>query len=260
MHTLLIADLHLDTTTPDITQGFLRYLEHTASGAEALLILGDLFDAWIGDDLLDLQDDPKAELARQVIEALEKLTHQDTKLYFMHGNRDFLLGERFIQACNGTLLAEPAELELEGTPLVVLHGDSLCTRDEAYMQFRQQARDPAWQAQILALPIEQRLELAKSLRLQSGEANANKADAIMDVTPAEVERCMSEHGVVTMIHGHTHRPYVHDLTMEGVPAKRYVLGDWDNEHGWDIVLDDAIAHPEPRLRQFPLHSPPDPAG
>ncbi|HBS18859.1 MAG TPA: UDP-2,3-diacylglucosamine diphosphatase, partial [Halomonas sp.] len=127
----------------------------------------------------------------------------------------------------------------------------------AYMAFRAQSRHPEWQAQILAMPLEQRLELAKSLRMQSGDANANKAEAIMDVTHAEVVTTMQRHGVNIMIHGHTHRPKVHDLTVEDVPAKRFVLGDWDSEHGWDIVVEHSSErHPEPVLRQFSLIQPP----
>ena len=125
------------------------------------------------------------------------------------------------------------------------------------MAFRQQARDTEWQAQILAMPLDQRLELASSLRLQSGDANAKKADAIMDVTHDEVVALMEKHGVTTMIHGHTHRPKVHDLTVEDVPAKRFVLGDWDASHGWDIVVE-KTDHTTPRLRQFPLNDPPPP--
>ncbi|WP_249976738.1 UDP-2,3-diacylglucosamine diphosphatase [Vreelandella olivaria] len=259
MRTLLIADLHLSSDTPDINQGFYRYLEQTAKGADALYILGDLFDAWIGDDLLDVPQHPLNLIAGEVIHRLRKLSGNGTAIYFIHGNRDFLLGERFIEACNGTLLPEIHQSELQGVPVVILHGDSLCTKDEAYMAFRQQSRNPEWQAQILALPLEQRVELAKSLRTQSGDANANKAEAIMDVTLSEVVALMEHCGVTTMIHGHTHRPKVHDLTVEDVPAKRFVLGDWDHQHGWDIVIEQSRdRHAIPILRQFPLNSPPQP--
>ena len=252
MRTLLIADLHLSEHSPDITQGFLDYLATTASGAQALYILGDLFDAWIGDDLLALPH-PMAEVANRVVHALAALAESGTAVYFMHGNRDFLIGERFINACQASLLPETELVELHNIPVVLMHGDSLCTRDEAFMAFRQQSRDPQWQAQMLALPLPQRLELAKSLRQQSDSANADKADDIMDVTPAEVVKVMTDYGVVTLIHGHTHRPRVHDLTVEEVPAKRYVLGDWDSQHGWDIVIDDeATSTTMPQLRQFSL--------
>ena len=257
MRTLLVADLHLSGDTPELNQGFYRYLEHTAPGADALYILGDLFDAWIGDDLLDATHHPLSSVAHQVIERLHKLSSDGTAVYLMHGNRDFLLGERFITACNALLLPDVEEVEIHGVPVVLLHGDSMCTQDEAYMAFRQQSRNPEWQAQMLALPLEQRVALAQNLRTQSGEANANKAEAIMDVTQQEVISLMEEHGVSIMIHGHTHRPHVHDLTVEDVPAKRYVLGDWDAQHGWDIVIErsDRTA---PQLRQFALSKPPSP--
>ncbi|MGP8291955.1 UDP-2,3-diacylglucosamine diphosphatase [Vreelandella zhanjiangensis] len=255
MRTLLVADMHLSSDTPEINQGFYRYLEHTAQGANALYILGDLFDAWIGDDLLDTQH-PLSAVAHEVIQRLRQLSDNGTAIYIMHGNRDFLLGDRFINACQASLLSDVQEVELEGLPVALLHGDSLCTKDEAYMAFRQQSRNPAWQAQILALPFEQRLELAKSLRLQSGDANANKAEAIMDVTQDEVVALMERFGLTTMIHGHTHRPKVHDLTVEDVPAKRFVLGDWNNQHGWDVIIERSDHNTMPHLRQFDLTTPP----
>lgn len=256
MRTLLVADLHLSSDTPEVNQGFYRYLEHTAPGADALYVLGDLFDAWIGDDLLDAITHPLTGIALEVIKRLHKLSSDGTAVYLVHGNRDFLLGKRFVNACQAMLLPDIEEVEIQGVPVLLLHGDSMCTQDDAYMAFRQQSRNPEWQAQMLALPLEQRLELAKSLRMQSGEANANKAEAIMDVTQQEVISLMEHYGVATMIHGHTHRPSVHDLTVEEVPAKRYVLGDWDAEYGWDIVIErsDQTA---PLLRQFPLSEPPD---
>lgn len=256
MRTLLVADLHLSSDTPEINQGFYRYLEHTAPGADALYILGDLFDAWIGDDLLDATHHPLSVVAHEVIRHLRMLSSNGTAVYLMHGNRDFLLGERFISACQAFLLPDIEEVEIQGVPVLLLHGDSLCTQDEAYMAFRKQSRNPDWQTQMLALPLEQRVALAQSLRTQSGEANANKAEAIMDVTPKEVIALMEQHGLTTMIHGHTHRPKVHDLTVEEVPAKRYVLGDWDAQHGWDIIIE-RTDHTAPRLRQFSLTELPD---
>lgn len=256
MRTLLVADLHLSSDTPEINQGFYRYLEHTASGADAVYILGDLFDAWIGDDLLDATQHPLSGIAQEVIQRLNTLSSEGTAVYLMHGNRDFLLGERFVNACQALLLSDIEQVEIQGLPVLLLHGDSLCTQDEAYMAFREQSRNPEWQAQMLALPLEQRLELAKSLRMQSGETNANKAEAIMDVTQQEVISLMERYGVATMIHGHTHRPKVHSLTVEEVPAARYVLGDWDAQHGWDIVIEHAD-HTAPELRQFSFKELPD---
>ncbi|QEA39858.1 UDP-2,3-diacylglucosamine diphosphatase [Pistricoccus aurantiacus] len=250
----LISDLHLHPGQPAIAAGFLNYLERQASQAEALYILGDFFEAWIGDDILDIDvDHPQAlalaALARQVAERLRKLTKNSTRLYLMHGNRDFLLGERFAEACGGTLLEDPSLIHCDGQPLLLMHGDSLCTRDEAYMQFRAQARNPAWQQQILAMPLEERLQLAQQLRNQSGESNSNKPEDIMDVTEDEVRRTMVEHGVDILIHGHTHRPAVHELQLDGKPAKRFVLGDWRPDQGWEILIADGKA---PRLQSFSL--------
>ncbi|HET8790798.1 MAG TPA: UDP-2,3-diacylglucosamine diphosphatase [Modicisalibacter sp.] len=246
MTTLLISDLHLHAGAPEIAEGFLGYLERQARHADALYILGDFFEAWIGDDY-------QSAFETRIIDALAQLTKGGTRLYFMHGNRDFLIGEGFAQATGATLLSDPSVIELdcvEGRKRVLLmHGDSLCTRDEAYMKFRAMARDPQWQAQILALPVEQRLELAKNLRSQSGEANSNKAEDIMDVTPDEVIAAMAKHGVRTLIHGHTHRPAVHELHVEGQPAKRMVLGDWQPDRGWEIRIEEDCS---PQLRHFSL--------
>jgi UDP-2,3-diacylglucosamine hydrolase len=252
MTTLLISDLHLHPGAPEITEGFLRWLEERACGSDALYILGDFFEAWIGDDLLDLSGhDPtgNADLAERIALALKRLADDGTALYLMHGNRDFLLGERFAEQAGATLLPDPSLVEIDGRPVLLMHGDSLCTRDEAYQAFRAQARHPLWQEQVLSMPIDQRIALARQLREQSGEANSNKAEDIMDVTPDEVVKVMAEHGVTTLIHGHTHRPAVHELTVGDVPARRYVLGDWQPGRGWEIVIDD---HGEPRLQDFTL--------
>ncbi|MCH4562755.1 UDP-2,3-diacylglucosamine diphosphatase [Halomonas sp. EGI 63088] len=252
MTTLLISDLHLHPGAPDVTEGFLRWLEARADGVDALYVLGDFFEAWIGDDLLDLGDaDPtgNAALAQRVAKALRRLADGGTEIRLMHGNRDFLLGERFARDAGASLLPDPAVVELGGQRVLLMHGDSLCTRDEAYMAFRAQARNPQWQQQILAMPLQDRLALAQSLRQQSGEATSNKADDIMDVTPEEVEKVMAEHGVTSLIHGHTHRPAVHRLEVDGQPARRYVLGDWQPGQGWEIVVED---DGEPELREFSL--------
>lgn len=242
MTTLLISDLHLHPGEPAIARGFLEYLEREARHADTLYILGDLFEAWIGDDY-------QGEFETGILAALKRLSDAGTRLYFMHGNRDFLIGDGFAAATGATLLPDPSIIELGGERVLLMHGDSLCTRDEAYMAFRGKARDPQWQAQILALPVEQRLELAKQIRQQSGEANSNKAEDIMDVTPAEVERAMAEHGLRTLIHGHTHRPDVHRLDVDGRPARRIVLGDWHSERGWQVRADDRTP---PLLESFPL--------
>lgn len=242
MTTLLISDLHLHAGAPEIAEGFLAYLEREARHAEALYILGDFFEAWIGDDY-------RGAFETRILEALAQLSAGGTRLYFMHGNRDFLVGDGFAQTTGATLLPDPSVIELNGKRVLLMHGDSLCTRDEAYMRFRAMARDPQWQAQILALPVEQRIELASNLRSQSGEANSNKAEDIMDVTYDEVTAVMAEYDVRTLIHGHTHRPAVHDLTVNGQAAKRMVLGDWQPDQGWEIRVEDGG---DPELRYFTL--------
>ncbi|MGM0926588.1 MAG: UDP-2,3-diacylglucosamine diphosphatase [Pseudomonadota bacterium] len=252
MATLLISDLHLHPGAPEITEGFLRWLEERTCGSDALYILGDFFEAWIGDDLLDLAGvDPSgnADLATRITKALRRLADDGTKIFLMHGNRDFLLGERFAREAGATLLDDPSVVELGGKPVLLMHGDSLCTRDEAYQAFRAQARHPLWQEQVLSMPIEQRVALASQLRAQSGEANSNKAEDIMDVTPEEVVKVMAKHGVTTLIHGHTHRPAVHELEVDDQPARRIVLGDWQPGKGWEIVVD---GDGEPELREIPL--------
>ena len=254
--TLMIADLHLDPAAPAMTDGFLDWLEHRARGADALYILGDLFEAWIGDDLLDhVDNDPggHAALAMRVAQALRRLADAGTAIYLMHGNRDFLLGHRFASAAGAKLLSDPALLRFADQPVLLMHGDSLCTRDEAYMRFREQARNPAWQEQVLAMPLADRLQLAASLRQQSGEATSNKAEEIMDVTQEEVVRTMREHGVATLIHGHTHRPATHDLEVDDTPARRIVLGDWQPDTGWEVEIG---PDGDPVLRHFPLKTNP----
>lgn len=220
MAIFFISDLHLSAERPAITQAFADFLQTTAKGADALYILGDFFDAWIGDD----EDAP---FAAQIKNLLSDYASTGTPVYFMHGNRDFLIGEQFAREAQIELLPDPSVIDLYGEPVLLMHGDSLCTRDQEYMQFRQQVRSPAWQAQILALPLAQRRQMAVGLRAQSKSMSSMKAEDIMDVTPEEVLKSLREHQVSTLIHGHTHRPNRHALA-EG---ERIVLGDWES-HGW----------------------------
>ena len=219
--TCFISDLHLDASRPEITAALAEFLSRHRD-CERLYILGDLFEAWIGDD-----DD--APIAREAAALLRDFTAAGPQLHILVGNRDFLLGERFCTSVGGTLLADPTVIDLQGTPTLLMHGDSLCTGDTEYQAFRRQARDPAWQADLLAKPLQERREMAARLRAMSREANSNKAEDIMDVTPSEVERVMGEHGVSQLIHGHTHRPKRHELPF----GTRWVLGDWDSM-GWMI--------------------------
>lgn len=225
--TLFISDLHLSPDLPRVTQGFLRYLEQ-ARGATALYVLGDLFEAWVGDDHRD-------DYNNTVINAFRALSDSGTRLFFVHGNRDFLLGEGFAEATGGTLLPDSQVIEAEGQRLLVMHGDQFCTRDEKYMAFRAQSRDPAWQQMMLEKPLDQRLMIASMWRMQSKTMNSNKPENIMDVTPEDVVRVMQEAGVATLLHGHTHRPGEHAVQVGGQPACRMVLGDWREDEGEAIT-------------------------
>ncbi len=219
MATLFISDLHLEPARPAITTLFLNFLERRARRAEALYILGDLFETWIGDD-----DD--AELGGTVATALRILVDQGVPTYFLHGNRDFLLGERFAAASGMQLLPESGVIELAGERVLLLHGDTLCTDDVEYQAFRAQVRDPAWRARTLALPLAQRRALAGQLRETSRRATRQKTVDITDVNPTAVDQILRAHNVRRLIHGHTHRPAVHHWGLDGQPARRAVLGDW----------------------------------
>ncbi|WNP33643.1 UDP-2,3-diacylglucosamine diphosphatase [Enterobacter kobei] len=233
MATLFIADLHLQTEEPAITAGFLRFLAGTAQEADALYILGDLFEAWIGDD------DPNP-LHRQIAAALKALADSGVPVYFLHGNRDFLLGQRFARESGMTLLPEEKVLELYGKQLLILHGDTLCTDDAGYQAFRAKVHQPWLQKLFLALPLFIRMRIAAKMRADSTSANRNKSQAIMDVNPQAVVNVMEKHQVQHLIHGHTHRPDIHTLTANGAPAYRYVLGAWHQEGSMVKVTADKI--------------------
>ncbi|SDK24871.1 UDP-2,3-diacylglucosamine diphosphatase [Microbulbifer yueqingensis] len=229
MPSYLISDLHLDESRPAITRAFFDFLRGRAAGAEALYILGDFFEVWVGDD-----DD--SSLAGEVATELSRYSGTGAELYLMHGNRDFLLGEEFAHRAGAILLPDPSLVTLAGQRVLLMHGDSLCTRDEEYMAFRRQARDPNWQEALLAKPLAERRQIADQIRAVSKSMNSRKAEDIMDVTPAEVEAVMRKHGVRTLIHGHTHRPATHTLDIDGDPARRIVLGDW-GEKAWCVRAD-----------------------
>ncbi|MGK8707164.1 UDP-2,3-diacylglucosamine diphosphatase [Metapseudomonas otitidis] len=226
---LLISDLHLEEERPDITRAFLRFLDTRARQAEALYILGDFFEAWIGDDAMTPYQHAIARALRQVADG-------GTRLFLMHGNRDFLVGERFCREAGCTLLGDPAQAELAGHPVLLMHGDSLCTRDEAYMRLRRILRHPLTLFILRHLPLRARHRLARKLRSESRAQTRQKAYDIVDVTPEEVTRVMIDAKVPTLIHGHTHRPAVHTLEIGGQPAQRIVLGDWDRQ-GWALEVD-----------------------
>ena len=224
MATLFISDLHLDPARPEITRLFGEFVDGEARAADALYILGDLFEAWVGDD------DP-SETGAFVAERLAVLAGSGVPVYFMHGNRDFLLGADYARRAGMTLLEDPTVIDLHGRPALLMHGDTLCTDDVAYQQFRAQTRDPAWQQHFLAQPLAARLAFAQQARAASqarqGELrDAGKMETITDVAPAAVDAAFLAHDVDLLIHGHTHRPAVHSLDVDGRARKRVVLGDW----------------------------------
>ncbi|CAD5377940.1 UDP-2,3-diacylglucosamine pyrophosphatase [Pseudomonas sp. OF001] len=240
MSVLFIADLHLEAQRPDIVRAFLHFLDTRAAGAEALYILGDFFEVWIGDDGMD-------EFQRSIASALRRLSDKGTRIYLMHGNRDFLLGKGFCREAGCTLLREGSVVELYGEPVLLLHGDSLCTRDESYQRLRKRLRNPLSLWLLRNLPLATRHKLARKLRDASRMRTREKAADIIDVTPEVVPQVMAERRVRTLIHGHTHRPAVHRLLVDGHNAQRIVLGDWDRQ-GWALEVD-AQGY---RLAPFPL--------
>ena len=235
MTTLFISDLHLQPSQPALLAACLRFLDEQARGCDALYILGDLFEAWIGDD-----DD--AAWIGDIAGALRRLHDSGTALYFMRGNRDFLVGRDFAERCgmelpggDGGQPADSTVIDLYGRPTLLMHGDTLCTADTEYLAFRAQVHNPQWQQMVLAMPLEQRRQLAAQLREQSKMAAGNKAEDIMDVTPAEVARVMAANGTDLLIHGHTHRPARHAVSVDAKPAERIVLGDWREADGMSYV-------------------------
>ncbi|QOV69903.1 UDP-2,3-diacylglucosamine diphosphatase [Citrobacter sp. BDA59-3] len=222
MATLFIADLHLQTEEPAITAGFLRFLTGSARQADALYILGDLFEAWIGDD------DP-TPLHRDIAAAIKALVDSGVPCYFIHGNRDFLLGKRFARESGMQLLPEEKVLDLYGRKVLIMHGDTLCTDDAGYQAFRAKVHKPWLQRLFLALPLFVRQRIAARMRAGSKAANSSKSLAIMDVNPQAVVAAMERHRVQCLIHGHTHRPDVHELIANGKPAMRVVLGAWHTQ-------------------------------
>lgn len=226
---LLISDLHLEEQRPDLTRAFVHFLEGRARAAEALYILGDFFEVWIGDDGM-------TPFQHEIARALRQLRDSGTPVFLMHGNRDFLIGKAFCREAGCTLLRDPSLVQFNGEPVLLMHGDSLCTRDAAYMKLRRWLRHPLTLFILRHLPLATRHKLARKLRSESRAQTSMKASEIVDVTADEVPRIMAEYGVRTLIHGHTHRPAVHELQVDGQAARRIVLGDWDKQ-GWALQVD-----------------------
>ncbi len=230
MKTWFISDLHLEAQQPSINRTLLAFFSTIAEQADALYILGDFFEYWVGDDQL--------ETVMPIIKALRQLNDRGVRLYFQHGNRDFLVGERFAQATGCTLLPEQIVVDLYGTPTLLMHGDSLCTDDVEYQQARRLLRHPQWQQQFLSQPLAMRLAQAQAMRAQSRESMQGKAYAILDVNPQAVDTVLQTAGVTRLIHGHTHRPAVHEWqdTM-GNKLQRIVLGDWHEDQPSYLCID-----------------------
>lgn len=219
MKTLFVSDLHLDAASPEIARRFHAFLAGEARSAEALYILGDLFEAWLGDD----DPDPAA---RATVGALRALTDSGVPVFVMHGNRDFLIGERFCRETGATLLPDGTVIDLHGERAVLMHGDALCTDDASYQRLRRIVRNPVVRGLFRIMTLDQRRALAARLRAGSRAHVGMTAPEIMDVNADAVAQAFRMAGVRTMIHGHTHRPAIHPLEVDGAPAKRIVLGDW----------------------------------
>lgn len=220
MPTLFISDLHLTGSRPQVTQLFLDFLKRDAVDADALYILGDFFEYWIGDEAVQRVDHVP------IIEGLRSLTSTGTPVHVMHGNRDFLMGSDFEDASGCDLVADPSVINLYGRKALITHGDYLCTDDAPYMEFRNMVRQPGWQNEFLKKPVEERDAIAQKYRQVSKELSAAKEPDIMDINQQTLLAEMDKYGVDLVIHGHTHRPAVHDFRTDGRPAQRIVLGDW----------------------------------
>lgn len=224
MATLFISDLHLDPQRPHLTRAFFNFLDTTAQGADALYILGDFFHLW-------LYEDP---FVVEVADRLKQFSQQGTPIYLMHGNRDFLFGQGYCDRAGATLLADPSLINLYGQPTLLMHGDSLCLDDAGYQKYRRIIRSRFIFALQYVVPLSIKQRIATRIQQQSRQAKAGKSSQIMDVTPTEVEHQLRSHGVSLLIHGHTHRPAIHQL--EAAQAERIVLGDW-GKHGWYLQCD-----------------------
>lgn len=219
MTTLFISDLHLDASRPHITRLFVKFVRDEAIKARALYILGDLFEAWIGDDAED-------ETGSVVADALAGLQAFGVPCFYIHGNRDFLLGDAWARRARVTLLPDPSVVLVEGERILLMHGDTLCTDDARYQSFRSQSRNPQWQRAFLARPTAERREFATQARVESQRYTGSVPDAITDVNPDAVRTMLRIGQANRMVHGHTHRPAIHDVDLNGESAQRIVLGDW----------------------------------
>lgn len=240
MAILFASDMHFEDQRPDILRAFFGLLEEKRNGLRQLYLLGDIFEVWLGDDT------PLA-CADALAVMLQSLADGGVEIFLMHGNRDFLLGEDYARRCGATLIHEPYLLDLAGRKAVLMHGDALCTLDTEYMAFRAMVRNPQWIREFLASPLQDRIAIGRALREKSQQSAQQKQDMIMDVTQAEVTAVMERLGVDLLIHGHTHRPAVHDVPLDGKIGQRIVLGDW-YQQGWYLQADATTL----QLHSFPF--------
>ena len=231
-----ISDLHLSENTPSVTEGFFEFLRTAARELSHLYILGDLFEAWVGDD-------DNSELATSVMQKINHATRSGLEIFFIHGNRDFLCGQKFAEQSNLTLLPDPFFLNFFDQKIALSHGDSFCIEDLEYMKFKKEVRSEEWQQEFLQKPLNDRLNIASNMRDASQKNNTNKDIAIMDVTPTAIQDFFAEHHIDLLIHGHTHRPDTHQINS----GTRIVLGDW-HKTGWCLMLDEQ----QQELKEFTL--------
>ncbi len=220
---LFISDLHLAPERPDIIQLFLKFMDDKAASAKQLYILGDFVEYWLGDD-------DEARGLEPVFQKMKQLAGSGLEIFLMHGNRDFLMGKEFAKRTGCTLIDDPFVISIDDKPVLLMHGDTLCTDDVDYQKLRVMLRNPQWQEDFLSKPLAERIMMAKALREKSKEETQSKSENIMDVNASSVNQAFDTHNVNLMIHGHTHRPNIHQLTIKNKPAKRIVLGDW-YDHG-----------------------------
>ena len=242
MTALFISDLHLTPERPGIARAFCQFMSDRAPEAEALYILGDFFEYWVGDDAME-------PFHHEIAAQLKAYTDTGKSLYLMPGNRDFAIGKTFLQATGARWLSDPALIELNGEQILLMHGDLLCTRDEQYLKYRKRIRHPLVLSILRKLPLACRQKLAQKIRTDSKKAKTGKSLNIMDVTPSEVVRVMAQYQVKTLIHGHTHRPHIHIVRFDEGEGKRYVLGDWD-QSGWLLRYQDHAL----TLQKFPIQT------
>lgn len=230
MTTLFVSDLHLEADRPDIGDQFINFLKTDVLEADDLYILGDLFEAWVGDD------DPNTHYAR-IKMAIRKVVDKGIPVYFMHGNRDFMIGRQFANETGVEILPDPYPVAMYGERTLLSHGDALCIDDVQYQRVREMVRNPEWQKSILEKPLKERLRIAEEARRQSLEQTINMNLSIMDVNQEEVIRVIRKHEVDILVHGHTHRPDIHNVDLGNRKAQRIVLGDWYTQGSvlrWDL--------------------------